>query len=281
MKKIIGIILAVLMMFSMSTAAFAGFSAVPETPTKDYVKAAIILVENKHEVFETHIVDGKTTEVKGTSAQFVVKLENRTDTPIKWSDVMEDFEIVVKTKFKNGEIKEIDNFYSTPKWLEGGDALGNYINPGTPWGHDFGMKILTQRNVWYEITLGGVTKTITVTEGKADFILTLDKETTTATPTTTVTTTVAPTETTTATPVETTTEAPVETTIITTETSTVEPTEVPTEPTEAPTEAPEIDYEIPNTGSSKMIGAVSALGVAAIAALVISKKKKSNEENWT
>ena len=273
MKKIIGIILAVLMMFSMSTMAFAGFSAVPETPTKNYVKAAIILVENKHEVFETHIVDGKTTEVKGTSAQFVVKLENRTDTPIKWSDVMEDFEIVVKTKFKNGEIKEIDNFYSAPKWLEGGDALGNYINPGTPWGHDFGMKILTQRNVWYEITLGGVTKTIAVTEGRADFILTLDKETTTAT---TVTTTVAPTETTTAAPVETTTEAPTETTTVVTTTTTTAPTYVEdTEETGGDdyVEAP-VEDDIPNTGSAPVIGAVAALGLAAGAIILLKKKNK-------
>ena len=275
MKKILSIILAIIAIFAMSITSFAGFSAVPETPTKDYVKATIILVENKHEVFETHIVDGKTTEVKGTSAQFVVKLENRTDTPIKWSDVMEDFEIVVKTKFKNGEIKEIDNFYSAPKWLEGGDALGNYINPGTPWGHDFGMKILTQRNVWYEITLGGVTKTITVTEGKADFILTLDKETTTAT---TVTTTVVPTETTTVAPVETTTEVTTETT---TETTTTTTTTAPTyvEDTEDAggddyVEAP-VDDTIPDTGATVPFAAIGTLVTSAITALVAKKKKEN------
>ena len=79
---------------------------------------------------------------------------------------------------------------------------------------------------------------------------------------------------------ETTTAAPVETTTVVTTTTTTAPTYVEdTEETGGDdyVEAP-VEDDIPNTGGAPAIGAVAALGLAA-GAIILLKKRKSNEEN--
>lgn len=279
MKKIFAILLAMVVVLSMGVTSFAADWSNTETPTEDFVRVTVILTENYHEVFESHKVEEKVTEVKGTNAKFKIGIENYTDTPVKWDEVLANFDIVVKTKDKKDNIKIIDNFYSEPGWLNGGDSLKNYVNAeGGKWGHDFGMKILTERDIWFEVSLGGKTEKILATENKAEFILVTKDETIT---TTTIPTTVAPTEPS----VETTTEAP--TTVTTTlpnesETGGVDDELYPdvgdgsdyfdnTTTTKKPSN---VESDIPNTGSGTAgIIAFGVLGVAALAALKMRKKK--------
>lgn len=254
MKKIIGIILAVLMMFSMSTMAFAGFTTAPETPTKDYVKVEFVLEDitaiGTPEVFESHTIGGETTQVKGRTATFVVTITNKTEKPIIAKDALKDFNILA-IDWPEGEV--VFEPYEA-KWNEAGDPLANAINPNGSWSHKYLMKIETLGGLQFKVE----NKFITTRGGAATFYLIEKVETTTETTT-----------------VETTTEAPTEITTITT----TAPTYVEdTEETGGDDyyEAPEIDYEIPNTGSAPIIGAVAALGLAA-GAIIFLKKKKIDE----
>ena len=254
MKKIIGIILAVLMVFSMSTMAFAGFTTAPETPTKDYVKVEFVLEDitaiGTPDVFESHTIGGETTEVKGRTATFEVTITNKTEKPIIAKDALKDFNILA-IDWPEGEV--VFEPYEA-KWNEAGDPLTNAINPNGSWSHKYLMKIETLGALQFKVE----DKFITTKGGAATFYLIEKVETTTETTT-----------------VETTTEAPTETTTITT----TAPTYVEdTEETGGDDyyEAPEVDYEIPNTGSAPIIGAVAALGLAA-GVIILLKKKKIDE----
>lgn len=258
MKKIIGIILAVLMMFSMSTMAFAGFTTAPETPTKDYVKVEFVLEDitaiGTPDVFESHMIGGETTQVKGRTATFVVTITNKTEKPIIAKDALKDFNILA-IDWPDGEV--VFEPYEA-KWNEAGDPLANAINPDGSWSHKYLMKIETLGGLQFKVE----NKFITTKGGSATFYLIEKVETTT--------------EPTTAAPVETTTEAPTETTTEATTTTTTAPTYIEdTEETGGDdyVEAP-VEDDIPNTGSAPVIGAVAALGLAAGALILLKKKNK-------
>jgi LPXTG-motif cell wall-anchored protein len=275
MKKIIGIILAVLMMFSMSTAAFAGFTTAPKADTTkvetvtvtvtlepDFTPTSKLALFEKYENPYAENEEEANVTIEGRIFKIKFAIFNGTEDVIYVNDVLDGFYLSVTDTATEKPVKHWEK--AKDFGFGGRDLSKMAINPNESGGVIYKDYVITDKSVTIKAVYEEVAKNI---EEKAVFDL--------------VVAPVAPVETTTV-PAETTTEAPAETTTTTTtEAPAVEPTEAPTEPTEAPTEAPEIDYEIPDTGSSKMIGAVSALGVAAIAALVISKKKKSNEENWT
>lgn len=260
MKKIIGIILAVLMMFSMSTMAFAGFTTAPETPTKDYVKVEFVLEDitaiGTPDVFESHTIGGETTQVKGRTAIFVVTITNKTEKPIIAKDALKDFDILA-IDWPDGEV--VFEPYGA-EWNKEGKPLTNAINPNDSWSNEYLMKIETLGGLQFKVE----NKFITTKGGSATFYLIEKVETTT--------------EPTTAAPVETTTEAPTETTTVVTTTATAPTYAEDIEETGGDDyyEAPEVDYEIPNTGSAPIIGAVAALGLAA-GTIILLKKKKNDE----
>ena len=254
MKKIIGIILAVLMVFSMSTMAFAGFTTAPETPTKDYVKVEFVLEDitaiGTPDVFESHTIGGETTEVKGRTATFVVTITNKTEKPIIAKDALKDFNILA-IDWPDGEV--VFEPYEA-KWNEAGDPLANAINPDGSWSHKYLMKIETLGGLQFKVE----NKFITTKGGAATFYLIEKVETIT--------------ETTTAAPVETTTEVSTETTtVVTTAPTYVE--DIEETGGDDYYEAP-VEDEIPNTGSASVIGAVAALGLAAGAIILLKKKNK-------
>lgn len=258
MKKIIGIILAMLMMFSMSTMAFAGFTTAPETPTKDYVAVEFVLKDitaiGTPDVFESHTVGGETTQVKGRTATFVVTITNKTEKPIIAKDALKDFDILA-IDWPDGEV--VFEPYGA-EWSKEGKPLTNAINPNDSWSNEYLMKIETLGGLQFKVE----NKFITIKGGSATFYLIEKVETTT--------------ETTTAAPVETTTEVTTETTTVVTTTTTTAPTYVEdTEETGGDdyVEAP-VEDEIPNTGSAPAIGAIAALGLAAGALILLKKKNK-------
>lgn len=270
MKKIISIILAIIAIFTMSITSFAAVTA--ETPADKYVSAVVILGDQTPTTFKSVVENGKEIEkVAGYETTFIIKLANKTDNPIKWEDVLGDFDIVVKTG-KDDKVKTIDTFYGTPNWTEGGDALGNYINPNTPWGHDFKMNIITDEDVdvWFEIVLGGKTQKIEAVGEMVEFKLIITED-------------IPSTE---ATPNEPSTEdepeaLPPVNDKVEDDAETVDPTPdtvIPSDKEEAPEDdyvAPDVEVEIPDTGAAVPVGAIGTLIGSAVAA-VIAKKKKEN-----
>ena len=262
MKKIIGIILAVLMMFGMSTMAFADYVVAPEAPTKNVtVNVTLTQCDKAPVVFEQDIVEGKVVrEIKGRAATFKIGIVNGTDKAVAWETVLDGLNIVAES-YPKGE-KTYD-YYGTPAWGgEGrGDSLANVINPGKMWGHDYDVKVLTTDSLQFEVIFGETIKVIDTVGETATFKLVAAPVVETTTQVTTTTTT---------------TQAPTETTTEATTTTTIAPTYVEdTEETGGDdyVEAP-VEDDIPNTGSTPVIGAVAALGLAAGAIILLKKKNK-------
>lgn len=245
MKKIIGIILAMLMVFSMSTAAFAGTTTYVPTEVKgpDYVVTVDIAGPTmEHEETDMGINDYKCYV-------FTVKLVNNTKTEVEATD----FDISVRAYGSETEVEygiEFDhdnaNLENISAHSSGGE--GFYTIPA---------KVNTNANLYFEIAVNTEdAKLVTTFTNEPEAMFELME-------------------------------------VVEEEPSVDEPIVEPDEPVVEPDEPSYnvedetggydewVDEEIPNTGSSKAAGGFVALGVAAIAALVITKKKKSNEENWT
>jgi LPXTG-motif cell wall-anchored protein len=245
MKKIIGIVLAVLMMFSMGTMAFAGTETYVPTENKgpDYV----VTVDIAGPTMEHEETDTGTNDFK--CYVFTVKLVNNTKTEVEATD----FDISVRAYGSETEVEygiEFDydnaNFEKNSAHSSGGE--GFYTIPA---------RVNTNANLYFEIAVNTedaklVTTFIDGPEAMFELVEVIEEEPSVNEP-----------------------DEPI-----------VEPDE-PNEPVVEPDEPNYdiedetggddewVDEEIPNTGSSKAVGGFTALGVAAIAALVIAKKKKS------
>lgn len=272
MKKIIGIILAVLMVFSMSTAAFAGFTSVPKTDTPTEVIGVTVALDLNYDKTAKELikVEGEEKPLMGREFNLVFTVKNDTKDIIILSDVLADFYVVVT----DASTKETIELWEGPKAGWNKDLSKTAINPDGTATAIFKVYALTEKSVLIKTVFEEDAQRVG-DNIKASYTLIVTKpiETTTST---TVITTVPPTETTTST-----TAAPIETTTTTTAAPVVDEETGGYEEPSDEYEAPEVDYEIPNTGSSKAIGGVVALGVIAAGALMLVKKRKSNEENWT
>jgi LPXTG-motif cell wall-anchored protein len=263
MKKIIGIILAMLMMFSMSTMAFADF--VEDIPTTTVVttkapaeeKLSIKVKATIDPVAEIEAEEGALVTYKGRKCTFTIDVTNNTSSSISGA-IINDFAPTFTDK-KTGEELTIysvkgDGFVGEKTPAETG------IDKGDTKRFTYIVYIATADKVNVAVTCLGVTKTIEVTKDPVTLnFVWKDEETT------------APTETTTST-----TAAPVETTTEATTTTTTAPTYVEdTEETGGDdyVEAP-VEDDIPNTGSAPAIGAIAALGLAAGALILLKKKNK-------
>lgn len=234
MKKIFAIILAVLLLFSMSATAFATVSG---ERAEEYVMTVSTGTPKKVEDsinYRYPIYITFTNESEG-----VYRL-------------LEDFEF----KFSWGFTKNAPEIVFTEATIHSSTVNENvYVESGESCKAYFYIEIPSDgKDVVFKVNIDGTVAGDYHFMDYVSFGAQITPETTTAAP------------------VETTTEAPTETTTITT----TAPTYVEdTEETGGDDyyEAPEVDYEIPNTGSAPIIGAVAALGLAAGAIILLKKKK--------
>lgn len=262
MKKIIGIILAVLMIFSMSTMAFAGYESTP-TPTKDYVQVDASLEVVTKPTDELALFNDSVVEpIKGRIFKVKFLITNETEEVIYADEILANFGISIV----DSVTKEAVKLYTEAKDY-GFDKVPAKvtIDPNdAPELLTYTIYAITDKAV--AIRVIHEEKVYDLDEGAPTFyFVEKAEETTTTAPETTT---------------ETTTAAPIETTTTTTAPAVDEETGGYDEPDEPDYEyeVPEVDYEIPNTGSSKAVGAVAVLGVAAVAALIIAKKRKDIDE---
>lgn len=260
MKKIIGIILAVLMMFSMSTMAFAGYDST-STPTKDYVQVDASLkvvtpIDSLKQFNESTVepVNGRIFEVN-----FLI--ENKTKEVVYADEILNHFGISIVESVTKNTVK---------LWTEAEDCGFDKnpakiaINPNENTALTYKIYAVTDKAV--AIRIIHEEKAYDLEKDAKNGVLTfyfVEKIETTTEPTT-------------AAPVETTTEAPTETTTEATTTTTTAPTYIEdTEETGGDdyVEAP-VEDDIPNTGSAPAIGAIAALGLAAGAIILLKKKNK-------
>lgn len=238
MKKIFAIILAVLMLFSMSATAFATVSG---ERAEEYVMTVSTGTPKKVEDsinYRYPIYVTFTNESEG-----VYRL-------------LEDFEF----KFSWGFTKNAPEIVFTEATTHSSTVNENvYVESGESCKAYFYIEIPSDgKDVVFKVNIDG---TVAGDYHFMDYV-SFGAQTTP--------------ETTTAVPVETTTEAPTETTTVVTTTTTTAPTYVEdTEETGGDdyVEAP-VEDEIPNTGSASVIGAVAALGLAAGAIILLKKKNK-------
>lgn len=247
MKKIFAIILAMFMMFSMSTMAFAGTDAKTES-----VDFSITFVDAEN----AHNAKGEKTTAK--FYDFAIKVDNHTKKNINLGDY-EILAVFIDDTTYDREVLGAEILPLGDVWVNAGKS-SETIEVEI-------LKDFEGKTIDIKTSVNGLASK-DIIKGPGDVAkVSLEKiiETTTAT---TVTTTVAPTETTTEAPTETTTEA--------TTTTTTAPTYVEdTEETGGDdyVEAP-VEDDIPNTGSAPIIGAVAALGLAAGALILLKKKNK-------
>lgn len=256
MKKIFGIILAMLMVFSMSTAAFAGTETY--VPSVDKGPDYVVTINIEGPTRETETTDLGTVDYK--CYNFIVEVENYTKTAVEATD----FDVIVTAY--NDELKkeygvdfDIDSLNDEAATAHTGGGKGVY---------SISAKVNTNVDLWFDISVDNempiTVKTISADEAEAQFKLVeaidlpeVDVEDE---------------------------YVDVEDEYVDNEDDFVDDDLVDDEFVEDEEETggdSYIDEEVPNTGSTPVAGAVGALGVAAIAALVIAKKKKSNEGNWT
>lgn len=262
MKKFFEIAIAALLIFSLNIAAFAGFTSMPkaEEPEKTETVTVAVTLRNDYtpvsalETFEKYEVkDEKTEEIKGRIFTLDFKITNDTKDIIYAREVLEGFDVSVA---ESGTEKVVNCWTKAKDKGFAEDLTKIAINPGETKSLSFKIYAITDKNVVITISYEEITANV---EKEAVFTLIVvpaATETTAAIPTT-----------------EETTE---ETTTASTEmapeiTSAATPTKIENS-TIAHKEPAISETEIPNTGSSKMIGATTALGLAAIAALVIRKK---------
>lgn len=250
MKKIFAIILAVLMLFSMSTMAFAGTETY--VPTVDKGPDYVVTVDVAGPTMEHEETDTGTKDYK--CYVFTVELVNNTKTEVEATD----FDISVRaygseTKVEYGVEFDYDNANLENISAHSSGGKGTYTIPA---------KVNTNANLYFEIVVNTedavLVKTF-VDGAEAEFKL-----------------------------MEVVEEEPDEP-IVEPDEPVVEPDE-PNEPIVEPEEPSYdiedetggydewVDEEIPNTGSSKAVSGVIALGVIAAGALLLVKKRKSNEE---
>ena len=258
MKKIIGIILAMLMVFSMSTMAFAGYEATP-TPTKEYVQvdASLEVVTAIDELASFN--DSTVEPIKGRIFKVKFTIANETEKVIYADKILAKFGISIVDSVTKDTVK---------LYTEAEDYGFDKIPAKVTIDPNDAPELLTY--TIYAITDKPVAIRVTHEEKAYD----LEKDATNGIVTfyfvdkaeeTTTTTSEAITETT---------------------TTTVPAVDEETGGYDEPDydydyEVPEVDEEIPNTGSSKAVSGFIALGVIAAGALMLVKKRKSNEENWT
>lgn len=259
MKKIFGIILAMLMVFSMSTAAFAGTETY--VPSVDKGPDYVVTVNIEGPTRETETTDLGTVDYK--CYNFIVEVENHTKTAVEATD----FEVIV-TAYNNELKKEYKVDFDNDS-LKDDDATAN--TGGDKGSYSISAKVNTNVDLWFDISVDNempiTVKTISADKAEAQFKLVevIDLP-----------------------------ETDEEDDYVEDEDDFVEDDFVEDdlidddlvdddfiEDEEETGGDSYVDEEIPNTGSTPVAGAVGVLGLAAIAALVIAKKKKSNEENWT
>lgn len=270
MKKIIGIILAVLMMFSMSTVAFAGFTTAPKADTTkvetvtvtvtlepDFTPTSDLALFEKYENPYAENEEEKSVIIEGRIFKIKFAIFNGTEDVIYVNDVLDGFYLSVTDTATEKSVKH----WEKAKDFGFGerDLSKMAINPSESGGVIYKDYVITDKSVTIKAVYEEVAKNI---EKDAVFEL--------------IVVPAVPVETTTEAPTETTTEATTETTTEVTTTTTTAPTYV--EDTEEAggddyVEAP-VEDDIPNTGSAPAIGAIAALGLAAGAIILLKKKNK-------
>lgn len=256
MKKIIGIILAVLMMFSMSTMAFAGTETY--TPATDDGPDYVVTIDIAGPTMEHEETDKGTKDYK--CYEFTVEVINNTKTAIEATE----FDVYVKaynseTKTEYDILFDDSNVDFSKAEAQSGGGKGSYTIPA---------KVNTNANLYFEIAVNTeepVTVKTFTDKVEAEFPMVVTED-------------IVP-------PADESEDEVIEDEII--EDEVIEDEPVVDEPVdefeeEEATGGDEewIEEEIPNTGSTSTVGAFAVLGLAA-AALILTKKRKSNEENWT
>ena len=251
MKKIIGIILAVLMMFSMSTMAFAGTETY--VPTVDKGPDYVVTVDIAGPTMEHEETDTGTNDYK--CYVFTVELVNNTKTEVEATD----FDISVRAYGSETEVEygvefDYDNANLENISAHSSGGKGTYTIPA---------KVNTNANLYFEIVVNTEDSVLvkTFVDGpEAEFKLmeVIEEEPSVNEPDEPIVEPDEPNE-------------PV-----------VEPDE-PSYDIEDETGGDDewVDEEIPNTGSPKAVGGFTALGLIAAGALLFVRKRKSDEENWT
>lgn len=258
MKKFFGIIVTILVIFSMNIAAFAGFTSMTEAEKAEKIETVIVeaALQNGYtpitslETFEKHEVKNEEVEeIKGRVFIIDFTITNNTKDVIYAKEVIEGFDVVV-TEPSTGKV--------VSWWTKAKDAGFSVdlskiaINPDEAKTLSFKIYAITNQAVEIKVTYEG--KSFNVENG-ATFTLMVEPISTTETIK------------------ETTIEASKETT---TEMSKVT---VTTETVSATTEAVVVEDTIPNTGESATIGFIGlALSAAfatyaAIATYVVTKRK--------
>lgn len=264
MKKIFAIIMMIVMVFSMSVTAFGGFIAAPKVEgTKPETVTVTVALKNgctpvgKDELFESQIIEGKDhKEIRGRIFELNFIITNDTKEVIFANDVLEGFEVSVTDATTEKTVqcwtKAKDNGFGEK------DLSKIAISPDDPTKViSYKIYAITNKSVTIEAIYGEETKDV---EKDATFVLISEPTITTTTTTTTEATEPKATE---------------------TEVSTTEETYA----TETPAIISEVydDYyeyapiedEIPATGSNGVALTVfGALGITAVAAAMVTKKKK-------
>lgn len=268
MKKIFAIIMMVIMVFSMSVTAFAEFIPAPKEPELETVTVKVTLKDGytsigKTEEFERYKVEvGKPDEViKGRIFELDFTITNNTKHIIYADEVLEGFKISVT---ENGTEKTVDCWTKAEDSGFGKTDLNFAINRGKDKYIVFTYKIyaITDKSVTIKAIYREEAKDV---EKDATFtLIAAPVETTTVTTTSTTASTAESTE-------SKNTEAEVPTTE---ETYTTEIPATVSEVDDYDYVAP-IEDEIPATGSNSVaLTAFGALGITAIAAAIVTKKKK-------
>jgi LPXTG-motif cell wall-anchored protein len=275
MKKIFGIILALLMMFSMSTMAFA-LDTEAYIPHQETAPDYTVTIHYGGLDAETYEVIEEGVCVFYQTGNFEMTVCNNSEANVK----MKDFTLTA-TAYSVKDNSCIGNAIVTYREAEDGDKVVYTNKDEATTVLKAKFKAFNSTEVYFMVSVNGLeaVKVFNDTDENATAIFKLNKsipvETTTIE--TTVTPTVTPTETTTTS----TTAAPTETsTVVTTTTPIINEEGADCKEPSNDYKVPEVDEEIPNTGGSKAIGGVITLGVIATGAFILAKKRKSNEENW-
>lgn len=268
MKRIFAIILAVLMMFSISTTAFAGFTMAPVANKAEPETVGVLVTldkdytpVNKLEIFESYSnpyaekAEDKEVVIKGRIFKINFTIINGTKEIIYANEVLKGFSLSITDAMTEKVVQR----WTKAKDCGFGDIDLNKIaiNPGEKTVVTYKIYAITDKTV--TIKAAYEEKVIDIEKEDASFTLIVAPKTETTTVTTTTVTTTEKAETSKPT--------------VSTTTNT---TKITTTYTENMEENNDYDYdyeEIPNTGSAPIIGTVAALGLAAGAIILLKKKK--------
>ena len=254
MKKIFAILFAALILFSFSAVAYA-HSGITEKIIVTADLNPITLAGTKEEIGEIE-QDGVKAKVYGRVLQISYIIENKAKSSIT-ADILNEFKITVKDGDKDVKIfsKEFINIDLKNTTIDPSEVSGEIV---------YEIKVNTEKSVDVYVTYKDITKDTNSNDNKIEILY--EEETSTSATEVPVATSTAITETST---------KPAETSATTTTTTTKltesKPMDLPDSPN---TEAP-IEDEIPATGSNGVALTVfGALGITAIAAAMVTKKKK-------